>query len=456
MTAIDDSQVFDRMPPNDIETERCALGAAMVSPDAALTLVEELGAGDFFRPAHQTVFAAIDSLTSRSEVVNPVSVLGELETLRDGKRHIPDGLYLHSMIEGTPVAASASYFCRRLRGLRNLRGLAVAGPSISQLGYGSAVDDVDHALEMAHKILDEATAVASKSTAASVADLITPFLESLERTDEITGLSTGWVDVDSVLSGLRPGQLITIGARPAMGKTMIMVNAAYHVGVKLGLPVWIGTLEMSANELMARVVARDARVPLKALIEKNLSDADWERLRQSHARLSEAGNFIIDDEPGMGISHIRTGLRNMRRAGRPAALAIVDYIQLMSSNARVENRQTEVSQFSRSLKLLAKELRMPIVIGSQLNRNVEQRADKRPTMADLRESGALEQDSDVVVLLYREDAYDPESPRAGELDFIVAKNRSGPVATVTLAFQGHYSRISDMAKPDWSPTGALS
>ncbi|MCW2898786.1 MAG: Replicative helicase [Streptosporangiaceae bacterium] len=455
---------FDRLPPHDIEAEQCALGAAMLSPDAASILVEELREDDFLRPAHQTIHTAIVTVLENNGQVNAVTVRTELERRRlemeqgnASRESLPDGVYLHSLIERVPIVGSMGFYVKRLRALRNLRALVYAGPRIAQIGWGNAAEDVDHALEMANKVLDEATHVATKSTAASVADLITPFLEQLESGEKRSGLSTGWVDVDSLLSGLRPGQLITIGARPGMGKTAAMANLAHHVGVKLRLPVFVGTLEMSTEEFMGRIVAHDAKVDLKRLLEPELlTDDDWDRLRRSHSRLAEAGTLVIDDEPGMGVGHVRGALRSMRRSGRPAALAVIDYLQLMQSPARVESRQVEVSQFSRSLKLMAKEFALPVVVGSQLNRAVEQRADKKPTMADLRESGSLEQDSDVVALLYRPDAYDPESPRAGEIDLIVDKNRSGPKGTITLAFQGRYSRVADMAKAEWSPTGGLS
>jgi replicative DNA helicase len=234
----------------------------------------------------------------------------------------------------------------------------------------------------------------------------------------------------------------------------VLADLAYHVGIKLGLPVYVNTLEMSEKEFMDLLVAYDAKVNLTRLIEPELlTDDDWSRLSGSLSRMATADTLIIDDDPHMGVMRIRETLREMRRSGQPAALVCIDYLQLMEMAGKAENRQLEVSAISRSLKLLAKEFEVPIVIGSQLNRNVEQRADKRPNASDLRESGSVEQDSDVVILLYREDHYDPESPRAGEIDFIVDKHRSGPRGTVTLAFQGHYSRIVDMA---FDPTRGMS
>jgi replicative DNA helicase len=451
-----EEQDLDQMPLHDLNAEACALGSAMLSPNAAFTVVEELQPEDFIRPAHQLILKAVESLVNKAEAVNMVSVYAELEHVRDGKQRIPEALYLHSLVEQVPTVGSVGFYAKRLRGLRMLRGLSTAGAEITNLGKTTPVDDVEHTLDIANKLLDEATQTKSKGTAAPVADLITPFLDSLESGEALSGVPTGWVDLDRLLSRFRPGQLIVFGARPGAGKTASMLNVAYHVGVTLGEPVWFGTLEMSQDECMARLVAKDAKIDLKKIIEKNLTDFDWDQIRKSANRLLNAGTLILDDEPGMGIGHIRSSLRSMRRSGKPASIAFVDYLQLMQSGKRVESRQVEVSEYSRALKLTAKEFKLPVVAGSQLNRNPESRADKRPTMADLRESGSVEQDADVVILLYREDAYDPESPRAGEIDLIIDKNRQGPKGTVTLAFQGHYCRIVDMAKPEWSPTGGLS
>lgn len=452
MTTLDEP-TFSQMPPHDLEAEVCALGSAMLSPNAAFTVVEELTAEDFLRPAHQTILRAIGSLVEKSEPVNMVSVHAEFEHIRDGRERAPDALYLHSLVERVPTVGSVGFYAKRLRGLRLLRGLISAGVEIAGLGNGTAIDDIEHTLELANKLLDEATKTAASGTAAPVAELITPFLESLESGQDVQGVTTGWADVDALFTRLRPGQLITVGARPGMGKTSAILNVAHHVGLTLGLPVWVGTLEMSRDECMARLVAKDARVELKKILNpKNLTDDDWECIRRSHDRFLEAGTLVIDDEPGMGVGHVRAALRSMRRAGTPAAFAAVDYIQLMTSKGRVESRQVEVSQFARTLKLLAKEYEVPIMVGAQLNREVEHRAEKRPAMADLRESGSIEQDSDIVILLYRDDAYDPESPRAGEIDFIVDKNRQGPKATITLAFQGHYARVVDLASPGQAPS----
>lgn len=449
--------VLDRLPPMDIPSEKSALGSAMLSADAAGQVVEKLRVDDFCRPAHQMVFQAVHSLYGKGQPVNPVTVHGELGNVCAAGDTAPSGGYLHDLIEQVPAVSAVGYYITRLRNVGHLRRLGGVGPAITQLAYGTAPEEAEYALEAANKLLDEATQTADLGVARSVADLITPFMDALEAGGDKRGVATGWVDLGRLVPRLRPGQLITVGARPGIGKTVVMACLAHYVGVKLGQPVLIGTLEMSTEEFMARLVAHDARVNLARILEPDLlTGDDWDRLGKSHARLSEAGTLEIDDTPGMTIGHIRAQLRAMRRAGRPAALVVIDYLQLMESGRKVESRQVEVSQFSRALKLLAKEFEVPVVIGSQLNREVEKRADKKPTLADLRESGSVEQDSDVVILLHREDASDPESPRAGEIDLVVDKNRSGPKGVATLVFQGHFGRVVDMAPRDnWTPTGAL-
>jgi replicative DNA helicase len=450
---------FERLPPHDIDAEVCALGAAMLSPDAAAEVLEMLRAEDFYRPGHQIIFRAIGAVSDSGEPVNALTVLAAAQRNRVDREWVPDGPSLHTLIARVPVASNASWFAKRVIEHARLRRLIPAGQHIIQEGYTTDPEDVDAAIERAYRALDEATQVTSSSELEPVSKMIDPFMDGLDPDREEVGLTTGWKDVDALLSGLRPGQLIAFGARPGVGKSVALTCLAYHVAVQKRLPVWAGTLEMSRGEYLARLVARDAKVNLRSLLKpKLLTDQDWARLGDSYGRMAEASTLFIDDESDMGVAHVRSALRSMRRAGRPAALGIVDYLQLMTSAARGENRQAEVDANARALKMLAKQFALPMVVAVQLNRNLEYRADKRPGLADIRESGGVENHADVVILAHREDMYDKESPRAGEIDFIVAKNRNGPTGTVTAAFQGHYARIADMApEPDepGSPTRIL-
>jgi replicative DNA helicase len=260
----------------------------------------------------------------------------------------------------------------------------------------------------------------------------------------MVGVPTGFTELDKLTNGLHPGQLIIVAARPAIGKSTLGVDIARAASIKHGLASVIFSLEMSRNEIVMRLLSAEAQVPLHHMRSGTMSDADWGKLASKMGVVSEAPLFI-DDSPNMTLMEIRAKCRRLKQR-HDLRLVIVDYLQLMTSGKRVESRQQEVSEFSRSLKLLAKELGVPVIAISQLNRGPEQRVDKKPMLSDLRESGSLEQDADMVVLLHREDAYERESPRAGEADFIVAKHRNGPTQTVTVAFQGHYSRFVDMAQ----------
>jgi replicative DNA helicase len=433
---------FDVVLPHDLDAEEIVLGAAMISPEAAGLAVDALTSKHFYRPAHQVVFEAVVSLVEQSMPVSPVSVKAALEQAANGAA--VDPLVLVAMTERVPVAGHPGYYLARLEDLFRRRSLVLAGRQLTDLGQNTALDAEDVA-EQARLIIDRAAGSEDKTGGRSVADIIGPFLDRLESRTEDPGVTTGWVDLDGLLTKLRPSQLVVIGARPGMGKSVFMINLALHVGVKLGQPVLFASLEMSEDELMTRVVAHMAGVSLHTLQQRRLTDDDLVRIAKRTAELNATEHLILDDNPNLTIAGLRAKLAAMRRSGHPAALVCVDYLQLMTSPRRSDNRQQEVSEISRSLKLLAKDFEVPIVVGSQLNRGPEQRANKRPTKADLRESGALEQDADVVILLHREDAYEPESPRAGEIDLVVDKHRQGATATITCAFQGHYSRIADMA-----------
>ena len=258
----------------------------------------------------------------------------------------------------------------------------------------------------------------------------------------MVGVPTGFRDLDELTNGLHPGQLVIIAARPAVGKSTWGLDIARSASIRHGLASCIFSLEMGRNEITMRLLSAEARVPLHHMRAGTMSDDDWARLARRMGEVAEAPLFI-DDSPNMTMMEIRAKARRLKQR-HDLRLVVVDYMQLMTSTKRVESRQVEVSEMSRSLKLLAKELDVPVVAISQLNRQPEQRADKRPQLSDLRESGSIEQDADLVVLLHREDLYEKESPRAGEADLIVAKNRNGPTRTVTVAFQGHYSRFVDM------------
>lgn len=437
---------IDPSIPADLEAEQAVLGAMMLSANALSECAEILQGRDFARPAHGEIFAAIRAISDRGKTPDPIAVKAELEQRRTLAK-TGGAAYLHDLIAAVPSVANAAWYAGRVRECAIRWRLAEAAASIRGAALNGDADLADR-LHAAYKVLDEAAGKVAPSRARSIADLITPFLERLNLGPEgIQGITSGWLDLDVLIPGFRPGEMATVGARQGMGKSVVMLNIAVHAGVNLGVPVLVCTLEMSADECMERILAFQGGVELKRIRARTLEDRDWDRIDGAYKRLTACGNLLINDDPYMSIQSIRSDLRTMQRAGYPAQLVVVDYLGLIKGTGKTESREREISEFARGLKLLAKEFKVPVIVGSQLNRGPEMRADHRPLPADLRDSGSVEQDSDIVILLYRDEVYEQESPRAGEIDLIVAKNRQGPLGTATLAFRGHYAMCGDMYKP---------
>jgi replicative DNA helicase len=437
---------FERTPPHDLAAEQCVLGGMLMSKDAISDVLEVIRPQDHYRPAHQIVHEVILDLYGRGEPADAVTVANELSKRKELAR-VGGAPYLHTLMASVPTAANAGYYARIVRERAILRRLVEAGTRIVQLGYsgdGDADEIVDRAEAEIYGITDRRVS----DDFLSLSEIMPGALNEIEaigsRGGALTGVPTGFADLDALTNGLHPGQMIVIAARPALGKSTLALDLARAASVKAGITSVIFSLEMSRNEITMRLLSAEAQVQLQAMRTGHLSEDDWARLARRMSEVVDAPLFI-DDSPNMSMMEIRAKCRRLKQR-HDLRLVVIDYLQLMTSPRRVENRQQEVSDMSRSLKLLAKELDVPVVAVAQLNRGPEQRSDKRPLLADLRESGSIEQDSDVVILLHREDAYEPESPRAGEADFIVAKHRNGPTATVTVAFQGHYSRFVDMAR----------
>ncbi len=346
-----------------------------------------------------------------------------------------------------PTAANAGYYARIVQERAVLRRLVEAGTRIVQMGYAGD-GEVDQLVDRAQAAVYDVTDRRTSEDYMVLKDVMGGTLEEIDaianRGGVLAGVPTGFADLDSLTNGLHAGQMIVVAARPAIGKSTLGLDLARAASIKHGLTSAIFSLEMSRNEIAMRLLSAEAQIALSNLRGGSMSDNDWQKLARKMSAVAEAPLFI-DDSPNMTMMEIRAKCRRLKQR-HDLRLVIIDYLQLMSSGKKVESRQQEVSEFSRSLKLLAKELEVPVVAISQLNRGPEQRTDKRPMVSDLRESGSIEQDADMVILLHREDAYERESPRAGEADFIVAKHRNGPTATVTVAFQGHYSRFVDMAQ----------
>src|SRR5690348_1855002 len=436
---------FERTPPHDIAAEQCVLGGMLLSKDAISDVLEVIRPHDYYRPAHQLVHEVILDLYGRGEPADAVTIAAEL-TKRGDLTRVGGAPYLHTLIASVPTAANAGYYARIVRERAILRRLVEVGTRIVQLGY-SGDGDADELLDRAEAEIYGVSDRRVSEDYHPLSEIMPGALDEIEaigsRGGALTGVPTGFSDLDALTNGLHPGQMVVIAARPALGKSTLALDLARAATVKHGLPCVIFSLEMGRNEITMRLLSAEARVPLHSMRTGQMSDEDWTRLARRMSEVVEAPLYI-DDSPNMSMMEIRAKCRRLKQR-HDLKLVIIDYLQLMSSPKRVENRQQEVSEMSRSLKLLAKELDVPVIAVAQLNRGPEQRTDKKPLLSDLRESGSIEQDADVVILLHREDAYEKESPRAGEADLIVAKHRNGPTATVTVAFQGHYSRFVDMA-----------
>jgi replicative DNA helicase len=440
---------FDRTPPQDVAAEQCVLGGMMLSKDAIADVVEIVRPSDFYRPTHATIFDTILDLFGRGEPADMITVAAALTDAGDIGR-IGGATYLHTLISSVPTAANSSYYARIVSERAVLRRLIEAGTRIVQLGYGTLGGggrDTDDLVDLAQQAVYDVTERRVSEDFARLEDLLQPTLDEIEAVgasgDTMTGIPTGFTDLDRLLNGLHPGQLIIVAGRPGLGKSTAAMDFARSCSVGHGMASAIFSLEMSKVEIVTRLLSAEARVPMHVLRSGQLSDDDWSKLARRMGEISEAPLFV-DDTPNMNLMEIRAKARRLKQR-HDLRLVVVDYLQLMSSPKRTESRQQEVAELSRGLKLLAKEIECPVIAVSQLNRGPEQRTDKRPQLSDLRESGSIEQDADVVILLHRDDYYDKESPRAGEADFIVAKHRNGPTDTVTVAAQLHLSRFVDMA-----------
>jgi replicative DNA helicase len=437
---------FERTPPQDIAAEQSVIGGMLLSKDAIADVVEVVRSTDFYRPAHQTIFDVIVDLYGKGEPADPITVSAELTRTGEIGR-IGGAPYLHTLLSSVPTAANAGYYARIVAEQAILRRLVEAGTRIVQLGYATGLGDVDDVVDRAQQAVYDVTEKRSSEDYTLLEDLMQPTMDELEaiggRSGAMSGVPTGFADLDALTNGLHGGQLIVVAARPGIGKSTLAMDFARSCSIKHGMAAVVFSLEMTKTEITMRLLSAEARVLLGHMRGGTMTDEDWARLARRMGEVADAPLFI-DDSPNLTMMEIRAKARRLKQRHN-LKLVIVDYLQLMQGSKKAESRQQEVSELSRSLKLLAKELDCPVVALSQLNRGPEQRQDKRPQLSDLRESGAIEQDSDLVILMYREDAFEKESPRAGEADLIVAKHRNGPTNTITVSSQLHYSRFVDMA-----------
>jgi len=442
MTASPDLTLDGYTPsPAVIAAEMAVAGAVIQSRTALEEAASLLDPSDFYSPAG-TVFAAALAVHADGRHIEPVAILEELQARGDLNR-VGGGPYLHTLMQHA-ATGNISYHAGLISGDAVRRRVHLACQRALHMTTSPAWDpDVD--LDQIRKELDEAATRSTGEPPSGVADEMVALLEDLENPPAtVPGVVPPYRDLADLVPVFRPGELIVVGARPSVGKSTLGIDLVRSAAVHAGQRCVLVTLEMPKRQVLQRVTAAEAKVPLKAITDYRVTPDELDRIAEAGVRIGQAP-LVIDYAPGCTIARIRATLRSMSRTA-PAELLVVDYLGLMTA-PRAETRQQEVATLSRELKLLAGDFNLPVVALSQLNRQPEQRADKRPQISDLRESGAVEQDADVVILLHREDAYDPESPRAGEVDLIVAKNRNGLTGTVVVASQLHYARFVDMAPP---------
>ncbi|MBL8451000.1 MAG: replicative DNA helicase [Dechloromonas sp.] len=442
-----------RVPPHSIEAEQSVLGGLLLDNQAWDRMGDLVADTDFYRDEHRRIFRQIRLLLENGKPADVVTVAEALDGLGEGER--TGGLaYLGELAANTPSAANIKRYAEIVRERAVLRQLAATADEIAANALNPLGRDAESILDEAEaRIFAIAEAGASHSDGfVHINPLLTQVVERIqelhdrENPSDITGVPTGFADLDQKTSGFQPGDLIIVAGRPSMGKTAFALNIAENVAVDSGLPVGVFSMEMGGTQLAMRMLASIGRLDSHRVRTGRLNDDEWARLSFALGKLHEAPIYI-DETGGLTPGNLRARARRLaRQYGGKLGLLVIDYIQLMSTNRQGENRATEVSEISRSIKSLAKELQVPIVALSQLSRKVEERNDKRPMMSDLRESGAIEQDADVILMMYRDEYYKPESPDKGIAEVIIGKQRNGPTGTVRLAFLGEYTRFENLAQ----------
>jgi replicative DNA helicase len=450
-----DSQLLSlKVPPHSIEAEQSVLGGLLLDNTAWDRIGDVLSLDDFYRDDHRRIFSHIARLIDQAKPADVVTVTESIEASADKDK--TGGLaYLGTLAQNTPSAHNIRRYAEIVHERAIMRKLAAVGNEIADSALNPLGKDIGQLLDEAESRVFQIAEVGARGRAGfhDIHQLLSQvmervdFLYSRDNPSDITGISTGFRDLDSKTSGLQEGDLIIVAGRPSMGKTAMALNMGEHVAVQSKKPVAVFSMEMSGTQIAARMLGSIARIDQHKLRTGRLSDEDWNRLTDGLGRLHEAP-IHVDETPGLNPLELRARARRLARKYGKLGLIIVDYLQLMeTSGTRDENRATELSQISRSLKALAKELGVPVVALSQLNRSVDQRPDKRPIMSDLRESGALEQDADLIVFIYRDEVYNRDTAEKGKAEFIIGKQRNGPIGTVDVTFLGQYTRFENYAAP---------
>ncbi len=440
-----------KVPPQSLDAEESVLGGILLDPHALDRVIELMSEEDFYREAHRKIFRSMVALSERGEPIDLITLADTLKAKGD-LQQIGGATHLAELQEKIPSAANIAHYARIVREKAILRGLITVCQEIAGRCYGSP-DEIDQFLDEAERLIYDVSEKRTRQAFIKLGDMIMDTIKLVEqlyeRKELVTGVATGFLDLDSKTAGLQPSDLIIVAARPSMGKTAFVLNIAQYAALQHNIPVAIFSLEMSKEQLVMRMLCAEARVDNAKVRTGYLGDRDFPRLAMAASRLSDAPIYI-DDTPGQNVMEMRAKARRLKREAN-IGLLIIDYLQLMRGFAQ-ENRTQELSEISRSLKSLAKELNIPVIALSQLNRQVELRADKRPIMSDIRESGSIEQDADVIMFIYRDEVYKQDSQDEGVAEIIIGKQRNGPTGTVRLTFRKEYTRfenfIDNMPVPD--------
>ncbi|WP_335871901.1 replicative DNA helicase [Bacillus sp. 2205SS5-2] len=437
----------DRVPPQNIEAEQAVLGAIFLEPQSLILASEMLLPEDFYRASHQKIFAEMLKLNDVGKAVDLITVTESLSTIKE-LEDVGGVSYLSELAGSVPTAANIEYYARIVEEKSLLRRLIRTATNIAQDGF-SREDEVESLLSEAEKNIMEVAQRKNAGAFHDIKDVLVRTYDNIEtlhnRVGDVTGIPTGFLELDQMTAGFQRNDLIIVGARPSVGKTAFALNIAQNVATKSDENVAIFSLEMGAEQLAMRMLCAEGNIDAQRLRTGALNDEDWRKLTMAMGSLSNSGIYI-DDTPGIRINEIRSKCRRLaQEAG--LGMILIDYLQLIQGSGRSgENRQQEVSEISRELKSLARELKVPVIALSQLSRGVEQRQDKRPMMSDIRESGSIEQDADIVAFLYRDDYYDKESEAKNIIEIIIAKQRNGPVGTVSLAFVKEYNKFVNLER----------
>lgn len=435
-----------KVPPQNVEAERCVLGSVLIDGEAISKVLEFLRSDDFYREGHQVIFDAVIVLYQKNEPADLVTIINELRS-RGQLEQAGGASYLSSLVDSIPSSANVVYYAKIIHEKAILRRLISGATEIAEMGYDEKMADVDTFLDQAEQIIFEIAQRKFKPTFAAVKDIVKDsfkIIEELyERKELVTGVPAGFQELDTLTSGFQASDLIIVAGRPSMGKTAFALNVVANAAKEAQVSCALFSLEMSKEQLVQRLLCSEARVNAQKLRGGFLADSDWPKLTRAAGVLSESQIFI-DDTPAINVLEMRAKCRRLQRE-KGLDLIVVDYLQLMRGVGKIESREREISEISRSLKALAKELSVPVIALSQLNRGLEGRTDKRPQLSDLRESGAIEQDADIVMFVYRDEVYNKESEDAGTAEIIIGKQRNGPTGYAKLAFIKKYTRFENLA-----------